>query len=119
MAGNLAGEFDPQTAAQVERMKAGGLPLAVGVAPIVDIIDGPPAEPLTAFSEGRRLSLTGPSFDRGNAARLESITKGSWVESRVRTEDEPARAVSRPVVGGVKTPEPELGRWLRLVVPAC
>ncbi|WP_329520373.1 SDR family NAD(P)-dependent oxidoreductase [Spirillospora sp. NBC_01491] len=75
VAGNLAGEFDPKTAAQVERMKAGGLPVAVGIAPIVDIIDGPPDEPLSAFFEGRRLSLTGPSFDRGDATRLEYITK--------------------------------------------
>ncbi|MFC5185680.1 SDR family NAD(P)-dependent oxidoreductase [Actinomadura harenae] len=75
VAGNLAGEFDPRTAAQVERMKAAGLPVATAVPPIIDLIDGPPGEPLSAFSEGRRLGLTGPSFDRADAARLESITR--------------------------------------------
>jgi hypothetical protein len=71
----FAGEFDAPTAAYVAEMKRIAQPVEVGIAPIITIIDTPPREPLSAFVEGRRISLLHPSFDTYPAARLDARTR--------------------------------------------
>lgn len=71
----LAGEFDPATAIEISEMKKSGQPVEVSIVPIIAIIDAPPAEPLSAFVEGQRVSLAQPSFDPDAAARLDTLTR--------------------------------------------
>jgi len=71
----FAGEFDARTAAHVAAMKSTGQPVELAIAPIVAIVDAPPPEPLSAFVEGRRVSLLLASFDRDAAARLAAHTR--------------------------------------------
>lgn len=71
----FAGEFDARTAAHVAAMKRSAQPVEAGIAPIVKAIDSPPAEPLTAIVEGRRISLRHASFDSADAARLDALTQ--------------------------------------------
>ena len=71
----FAGEFDAATAAHIDRMKRAAQPVEFTVPPILEIIDDPPREPLSAFAEGTPLSLLRPAFDTGTAARLDSITR--------------------------------------------
>lgn len=71
----FAGDFDPATAAHVDQMKRAAQPVEFAIPPIVRIIDAPPREPLSAFVEGMPLSLIRPAFDKGAAARLDSITR--------------------------------------------
>ncbi|MFD7291895.1 SDR family NAD(P)-dependent oxidoreductase [Streptomyces sp. NPDC059897] len=71
----FAGEFDAATAAHIDQMKRAAQPVEYTVPPILEIIDAPPQEPLSAFVEGAPLSLVGPAFDEGAAARLDRITQ--------------------------------------------
>ncbi|QLE70929.1 SDR family NAD(P)-dependent oxidoreductase [Streptomyces rectiverticillatus] len=72
----FAGEFDPATAAHIRAMLRSAKPVEAGIAPIVAAIDSPPAEPLSAFFEGRRLDLRRHrSFDEADAARLDAVTR--------------------------------------------
>lgn len=71
----LAGEFDPVTALQIAEMKRYAQPVEMAIIPITALIDAPPAEPLSAFVEGRRISLASPAFDAGAAARLDALTR--------------------------------------------
>jgi NAD(P)-dependent dehydrogenase (short-subunit alcohol dehydrogenase family) len=71
---SFAGEFDAPTAMQAEHMRRTGQPVEAAVAPIIEILDNPPQEPLSAYVEGRALSIKHPSFDTGHAARLDSLT---------------------------------------------
>jgi NAD(P)-dependent dehydrogenase (short-subunit alcohol dehydrogenase family) len=71
----FAGEFDASTAAYVEEMKRMAQPVELAVGPIARIIDTPPGAPLSAFVEGRQISLQLPSFDTDDAARLDAITR--------------------------------------------
>ncbi|MFE6051836.1 SDR family NAD(P)-dependent oxidoreductase [Kitasatospora sp. NPDC056446] len=71
----FAGEFDAATAAHVDQMKRAAQPVEFTVPPILEIIDAPPREPLSAFVEGTPLSLLRPTFDKDAAARLDSITR--------------------------------------------
>ncbi|MGW5383210.1 SDR family NAD(P)-dependent oxidoreductase [Nocardia sp. NPDC003963] len=70
----FVGEFDPATAIRAESMRKEGQPVAVAVAPLIEIIDSPPEQPLSAYVEGRSLALEHPSFDPDDAARLDSLT---------------------------------------------
>ncbi|GHF15927.1 hypothetical protein GCM10017786_57220 [Amycolatopsis deserti] len=70
----FAGEYDVATARHVEALKGFGKPVAEAVAPIVRVLDAPPAEPLSAFVEGRRIAVRGPGFDAGAARRLRAET---------------------------------------------
>ncbi|UQS22975.1 hypothetical protein L1857_09165 [Amycolatopsis thermalba] len=38
------------------------------------VLDSPPAEPLSAFAEGRRIAVHGPEFDARAASRLRAET---------------------------------------------
>ncbi|MFD4658744.1 SDR family NAD(P)-dependent oxidoreductase [Kitasatospora sp. NPDC058444] len=71
----FAGEFDAATAAHIAQMKLAAQPVEFTVPPILEIIDAPPREPLSAFVEGTPLSLLRPAFDKGAAARLDGITR--------------------------------------------
>lgn len=79
----FAGEFDAATAAHIDQMKRAAQPVEFTVPPILEIIDAPPREPLSAFVEGTPLSLLRPAFDKGSAARLDSITR-ELLRDRVR-----------------------------------
>ncbi|PSL55809.1 NAD(P)-dependent dehydrogenase (short-subunit alcohol dehydrogenase family) [Saccharothrix carnea] len=71
----FAGDFDPASAAQADRMKRAGQPVELTIPRIVGLIDSPPREPLSAFVEDTRIGLAHPSFDQAAAARLEGITR--------------------------------------------
>uniref|UniRef100_A0AAU3H5U9 SDR family NAD(P)-dependent oxidoreductase n=1 Tax=Streptomyces sp. NBC_01401 TaxID=2903854 RepID=A0AAU3H5U9_9ACTN len=71
----FAGEFEPATAARVQEMLRHAKPVAAGIAPIVAAIDTPPAAPLSAFFEGRRLDPRLFSFSEGDALRLDALTE--------------------------------------------
>ncbi|ALG08561.1 SDR family NAD(P)-dependent oxidoreductase [Kibdelosporangium phytohabitans] len=75
VATSFSGEYDAATAVHVERLKRFGKPVGEGIRPIVRIIDRPPAEPLSAFVEGRRISVTGNGFDVAAAERLAELTR--------------------------------------------
>jgi len=72
---SFAGEYDPPTAAHIESMKRFGKPVEQSVAPILTLLDTPPDEPLSAFVEGRRISVDDPAFDRDDALRLHTLTE--------------------------------------------
>ncbi|MBW4718623.1 SDR family NAD(P)-dependent oxidoreductase [Saccharothrix obliqua] len=71
----FAGEFDPASAVTAEEKKRAGDPVESSIPRIVDHIDSPPREPLSAFMEDTRLEITGEAFDRDAAARLADITR--------------------------------------------
>jgi NAD(P)-dependent dehydrogenase (short-subunit alcohol dehydrogenase family) len=75
VATSFSGEYDPATAAHIESMKLTGRPVEEGIAPIVPLIDTPPAEPLTAFVEGRPMPVAGRHFDREHGLRLHEMTQ--------------------------------------------
>lgn len=72
----FAGEFDPPTAAYIERQKALAKPATVVVPPLLRLLDEPPAEPLTAFHMYDELDVDDPLFSPEAAARLAGITEG-------------------------------------------
>jgi Dehydrogenases with different specificities (related to short-chain alcohol dehydrogenases) len=72
---SFAGEYDAATAAHVAALKRYGAPVEAGIGPIVARIDDPPAEPLSAFTPSGRIGVDGPSFDPGEAARLDGLTR--------------------------------------------
>jgi NAD(P)-dependent dehydrogenase (short-subunit alcohol dehydrogenase family) len=51
-------------------------PVTQSVQPIVEWIDRPPADPLTAVDRGKRLTLTLPTLDPAAARRLDEYTAG-------------------------------------------
>ena len=75
VATSFSGEYDATTAAHVERLKNFGKPVEAGIAPIIRLIDQPPAEHLSAFLEDRRINVAGSDFDAGIAARLADVTR--------------------------------------------
>ncbi|EIV92498.1 SDR family NAD(P)-dependent oxidoreductase [Frankia sp. QA3] len=72
---SFSGEYDEQTAAQVELLKLAGKSLAESLAQLVPCLDNPPPEPLSAFVEGRRIQLHPSLFDADDAKRLHDITE--------------------------------------------
>lgn len=72
---SFAGNYDQATAPQIEHMKRAGKPVEEAVAPILEYIDTPPDEPLSAFAGNQPLGLDGTSFDQADATRLYAITK--------------------------------------------
>ncbi|MFD7061133.1 SDR family NAD(P)-dependent oxidoreductase [Streptomyces sp. NPDC059906] len=72
---SFAGAYDPVTQQQIDHMKRAGKPVTRAVAPISEVIDAPPAEPLSAFVEGRRIGVDDPGlFNRAEATRLAGVT---------------------------------------------
>ncbi|MGW1773314.1 SDR family NAD(P)-dependent oxidoreductase [Streptomyces sp. NPDC002104] len=71
----FSGEYDADTLQHIRSMQQHAKPVSAALPPIVDALDDPPAEPLSAFVEGRRLRVDTRDFDRAAAHRLEDITK--------------------------------------------
>ncbi|RMI31188.1 SDR family NAD(P)-dependent oxidoreductase [Nocardia stercoris] len=70
-----AGDYDPSTLLMVKNLRRHGKPIAAAAEPIIDLIDAPPAEPLSAFVEGRRIPVEGKPFDPAAARRLDQFTR--------------------------------------------
>ena len=71
----FAGEYDAATAARVEALRAAARPVEEGIAPILAVLDEPPAEPVSAWMRGEPIPLTGPAFDAAAADRLHAETE--------------------------------------------
>jgi NAD(P)-dependent dehydrogenase (short-subunit alcohol dehydrogenase family) len=74
VATSFAGEYDPATAATVDRLRRTGKPVPLAVAQILPFLDKPPAR-LTAVVEGRQVPTDTAAFDARDAARLHEITE--------------------------------------------
>ncbi len=57
-------------------MRRHAKPVAAAADPIVELIDRPPGEPLSAFVEGKRIGVTGSGFDVRAARELDTYTRG-------------------------------------------
>ncbi|MEU9354665.1 SDR family NAD(P)-dependent oxidoreductase [Streptomyces griseoloalbus] len=76
VATSFVGQYDPVTKSQVEAIKRMGKPVVRAVAPITEVVDAPPAEPLSAFVEGRRIGVDDRYlFDQDAATRLDKVTE--------------------------------------------
>ncbi|MYW05228.1 SDR family NAD(P)-dependent oxidoreductase [Streptomyces sp. SID3343] len=75
VATSFSGRYDAAAAAHVAAMKRTARPVAEAVVPIAACIDDPPAEPLSAFVRGERISVHHPSFDHTSATRLLDLTR--------------------------------------------
>lgn len=84
---SFAGEYDPATAAQIEAMRAVAKSPEEAAAPIVDCIDLPPSEPLSAFFERTPLDLAGPAFASDAANRLHDTTVALLTACKQRAGD--------------------------------
>ncbi|MFB7278734.1 SDR family NAD(P)-dependent oxidoreductase [Streptomyces hydrogenans] len=71
----FSGEYDAETLRHIRSMQRDAKPVSAALPPLVDVLDDPPAAPLSAFVEGRRLRVDTPDFDRSAALRLEQITE--------------------------------------------
>ena len=71
-----AGEYDREIPALVEHLRSNGKPIPVAAQPIIQVVDSPPADPLSAFFESRPIPVTGSGFDPAAARRLHQITIG-------------------------------------------
>ncbi|RSN31962.1 oxidoreductase [Amycolatopsis sp. WAC 01416] len=81
---SFSGDYDAATAAHVEALKRYGKPVEEGIVPIIARVDDPPAEPLSAFVEGRRIAVTGPGFEPGAAKRLAEVTRRLLADVRTQ-----------------------------------
>lgn len=70
----FAGEYDAGTLAHIRSMQRHAKPVEDALPPIVAAIDTPPAEPLSAYVEGRRIPVDTQGFDPEAARRLSSLT---------------------------------------------
>lgn len=82
VSGGFTGEYDEADAAHIAELKKIGKTVDHAAASISAVIDAPPAEPLSAFVEGRRISVDHPSFSKQAAARLDAQTR-DLLESRM------------------------------------
>jgi NAD(P)-dependent dehydrogenase (short-subunit alcohol dehydrogenase family) len=71
---SFSGEYDAIVEAQVAQLKIIGKSIEQSIGQILPCLDAPPAEPLSAFVEGRRISVDNRYFDRQQGARLHQIT---------------------------------------------
>jgi hypothetical protein len=71
----VTGEYDSDTLALMRHMRRHGKPVAAAAEPIVDIIETPPGERLSAFVEGRRIRIDGRGFDPHAARQLAALTR--------------------------------------------
>lgn len=74
VASSFAGEFDPETAALVERMKRAATPVDRIVPHLAALVDAPPADPVSAFIISRRVNPRMSGVDDRAAARLHRLT---------------------------------------------
>jgi len=71
---SFSGEYDAGTAAQVEALRAAAMPVEEGIAPVLALLDHPPAPPISAWMRGEPIPVTGPAFDVAAARRLHAET---------------------------------------------
>ncbi|RUS47012.1 SDR family NAD(P)-dependent oxidoreductase [Cohnella sp. AR92] len=77
---SFSGEYDESTAAHITELKKHGKSIADAVAPIIARMDAPPAEPLSAFVEGERISVEHEAFGKSAARRLYEMTLSLLME---------------------------------------
>ncbi|NED81157.1 SDR family NAD(P)-dependent oxidoreductase [Streptomyces sp. SID11233] len=70
----FSGEYDAETLPHIRSMQRHAKPVEDALPPIVDAIDKPPAEALSAFVEGRRIAVGTRDFDPAAARRLRDLT---------------------------------------------
>jgi hypothetical protein len=75
VATSFAGEYDPATAAQIERLRQIGKSTDTAVAEILPFLDREGAW-LTAVLDGAEVPITTESFSHSDAARLHELTTG-------------------------------------------
>jgi PPOX class probable F420-dependent enzyme len=91
---SFSGQYDPETAAQVEALRMTAKPVEEGIRPILAILDDPPAEPVSAFMMGEPISLNGPGIDDDAARRL-------YLETEKLLSTGPGSRRQRYVMSGV------------------
>jgi PPOX class probable F420-dependent enzyme len=72
---SFSGEYDVETAAQIDAIRAAARPVEEGIAPILSLLDRPPAEPISAWVLHEPMPLTGATFDVADARRLRAETE--------------------------------------------
>jgi PPOX class probable F420-dependent enzyme len=72
---SFSGEYDPETAARIETIRATARPVEEGIEPILALLDQPPVEPISAWARHDPIPLTGPAFDVAAARRLRAETE--------------------------------------------
>ncbi|MEW2179677.1 SDR family NAD(P)-dependent oxidoreductase [Streptomyces sp. NPDC005406] len=70
----FSGEYDAETLPHIRSMQRHAKPVEAALPPIVDAIDKPPAEALSAFVEGRRIPVGTSGFEPAAARRLRDLT---------------------------------------------
>lgn len=109
----FSGEYDAVTAAQIEQIRATARPVNDAIVPILDILDNPPTEPLTAIADGLALDIHGPAFDAVLADRLYADTTtllGRLASAAMGVSPTRLRQVlDAPVFATVATVDPDGG----------
>jgi PPOX class probable F420-dependent enzyme len=72
---SFSGEYDAETAAQIDAIRATARPVEEGIEPVIALLDHPPAEPISAWIRHEQIPLTGPTFDVAAARRLHAETE--------------------------------------------
>lgn len=107
----FSGEYDAATADRIEQIRATAQPVEDAIVPILDILDHPPAEPLTAVVEGRPIDVHGPAFDAALADRLydqTTVLLSSLASAAMGVSPARLRQVlDAPVFGTVATIDPD------------
>lgn len=75
VATSFAGDYDPETAGVVAQMKRQARSVEEGIAPIIPLLDAPPADALSAFALGRRVDPRTTPGDDAAADRLHRLTE--------------------------------------------
>lgn len=71
----FSGQYTPVDRAQIDVIRRSAQSVRAAVVPIVEVLDDPPAAPLSAFVRGVPLSPRGPAFALGEARRLRVLTE--------------------------------------------
>lgn len=72
---SFSGEYDAETASQIDAIRVAARPVEEGIQPILTLLEQPPAEPISAWARHERIPLTGPTFDVAAAGRLRAETE--------------------------------------------
>ncbi|MFB7629732.1 SDR family NAD(P)-dependent oxidoreductase [Streptomyces sp. NPDC056149] len=72
----FSGEYTPEMLVLIDALRRSARAVEDAVAPIVEVLERPPAAPLSALVQGAPLSLDGPGFDVAEARRLRRATEG-------------------------------------------
>ncbi|MEU5761423.1 TIGR03618 family F420-dependent PPOX class oxidoreductase [Nocardia sp. NPDC047648] len=107
----LSGDYDAEMAARIETLRRTAQPIDVAIGPIIEVLDDPPAEALTAIVQGQPVDVHGPAFDTAAAARLyDETTKLLGRLQPAALGVSPARlrqVLDSPVFGIVSTVQPD------------